>query len=498
MAKKKAAPSRPRRKPQASAQPRMPVRPRPATPAPARSLAPAPAAPLAVIVLAAGEGKRMQSALPKVLQPLAGRPLLQYVLDAARSLNPAAIHVVYGHGGQAVPAVFAHEPVSWVRQAQQLGTGHAVMQVVPLLSAGQRVLILYGDCPLLTTATLQALLQAAGPEGVGLLTVNASDPSGYGRVLRNASGRVQAIVEERDATTKQRRVRECNTGVLTLPGARLAKWLERLDNRNSQGEFYLTDVIALAVRDRVSVQPLIAPDEREVQGVNDRLQLAAAESAWRTRQTRKLMLQGATLIDPARVDIRGEVRVGRDVVIDVNVVLEGKVELGDGVKIGANCQIRNAQIAAGTEVFPNCVIDRAVIGPDCRIGPFARLRPEAVLAEQVHVGNFVEIKKSRIGARSKANHLTYLGDAQVGAGVNVGAGTVICNYDGVNKWPTTIEDDAFIGSGSMLVAPVQIGAGANIGAGSTISRTAPAGQLTVARARQVTIPGWKRPTRRGT
>jgi len=286
--------------------------------------------------------------------------------------------------------------------------------------------------------------------------------------------------------------------VLTVPASRLTKWLSRLENRNSQREYYLTDVIALAVRDRVGVRPLIAADEREVQGINDRVQLAAAESAWRMRQARKLMLDGVTLIDPARVDVRGVVSVGQDVVIDVNVVLEGEVKLGDGVRIGPNCLIRHAQIAAGTEVFANCVIDRAIIGPDCRIGPFARVRPESVLAEQVHVGNFVEIKNTRIGAGSKANHLTYLGDATVGAGVNVGAGTVTCNYDGVNKWPTTIEDDVFIGSGSMLVAPVQIGAGANIGAGSTISRGAPAGQLTLARARQVSIPGWKRPIKRQT
>jgi bifunctional UDP-N-acetylglucosamine pyrophosphorylase/glucosamine-1-phosphate N-acetyltransferase len=460
--------------------------------------APQAAQPLAVIILAAGAGKRMKSALPKVLQPLAGKPLLQYVLDTARSLNPAAIHVVYGHGGEAVPAAFAHEAVSWVQQAEQLGTGHAVMQAAPLLTADQRVLILYGDGPLVTRETLQALLHAAGREEVGLLTVNASDPTGYGRVLRNASGRVQAIVEEKDATARQRRVVECNTGVLTVPASRLTKWLSRLENRNSQREYYLTDVIALAVRDRVGVRPLIAADECEVQGINDRVQLAAAESAWRMRQARKLMLDGVTLIDPARVDVRGVVSVGQDVVIDVNVVLEGEVKLGDGVRIGPNCLIRHAQIAAGTEVFANCVIDRAIIGPDCRIGPFARVRPESVLAEQVHVGNFVEIKNTRIGAGSKANHLTYLGDATVGAGVNVGAGTVTCNYDGVNKWPTTIEDDVFIGSGSMLVAPVQIGAGANIGAGSTISRGAPAGQLTLARARQVSIPGWKRPIKRQT
>jgi len=454
--------------------------------------------PLAVIILAAGAGKRMKSALPKVLQPLAGKPLLQYVLDTARSLNPAAIHVVYGHGGAAVPTAFAHEAVSWVQQAEQLGTGHAVMQAAPLLAADQRVLILYGDGPLITRETLQGLLDATAGDEVGLLTVKASDPTGYGRVLRAASGRVRAIVEEKDATAKQRRVDECNTGVLTVPGARLTRWLNRLNNRNSQREYYLTDVIALAVRDRVTVRPVVAADEREVQGINDRVQLAAAENAWRMRQARKLMLEGATLIDPARVDVRGVVSVGEDVVIDVNVVLEGEVKLGAGVKIGPNCLIRHAQIAAGTEVFANCVIDRAIIGPDCRIGPFARVRPESELAERVHVGNFVEIKKTRIGAGSKANHLTYLGDTTIGAGVNVGAGTVTCNYDGVNKWPTTIEDDVFIGSGSMLVAPVQIGAGATIGAGSTIVRGAPAGQLTVARTRQVSIPEWQRPTKRRT
>ncbi|HTV78500.1 MAG TPA: bifunctional UDP-N-acetylglucosamine diphosphorylase/glucosamine-1-phosphate N-acetyltransferase GlmU [Steroidobacteraceae bacterium] len=468
------------------------------TPAKRAARAAAAPQPLVVIILAAGAGKRMKSALPKVLQPLAGRPLLQYVLDTARSLEPAAIHVVYGHGGEAVRAAFAHEPVSWVHQAQRLGTGHAVQQVAPLLSANQRVLILYGDGPLLTTETLRQLLQAAGRDGVGLLTVNASDPAGYGRVLRNARGGVQGIVEEADATAKQRRLHECNTGVMTLPAAALGRWLARLGNRNAQREYYLTDVIGLAVRERVAVRPLVAADEQEVQGVNDRVQLAAAESAWRARQTRRLLLDGATLADPARVDVRGTVSVGEDVQIDVNVVFEGDVRLGHGVKIGPNCVIRSARIEAGTEVFANCIIDRAIIGPRCRIGPFARIRPETELSEQVHVGNFVEVKKSRLGARTKANHLTYLGDAVIGADVNVGAGTVTCNYDGVNKSVTTIEDDVFIGSGSMLVAPVHIGAGANIGAGSTISRSAPAGQLTVARTRPVTIPGWKRPKRRDT
>jgi bifunctional UDP-N-acetylglucosamine pyrophosphorylase/glucosamine-1-phosphate N-acetyltransferase len=454
--------------------------------------------PLVVIILAAGAGTRMKSALPKMLQPLAGKPLLQHVLDSARGLNPAAIHVVYGHGGETVPRAFAHEKVSWVLQAQQLGTGHAVMQAAPQLGANQRALILYGDVPLITTATLQALLQAAGPDGVAVLTFNASDPRGYGRVVRNAAGRVRAIVEEQDATAKQRRLRECNTGVITLSAKQLTKWLGQLDNRNSQREYYLTDLIALAVRDRVAVRPLVAPDEQEVQGVNDRIQLAAAEGIWRARQTRKLMLDGATLIDPARVDVRGEVSVGQDVVIDVNVVLEGEVKLGDGVRIGPNCLIRNAQIAAGTQVFGHCFIDHAIIGPNCNIGPFARFRPHSVLAERVHIGNFVEVKNTRIAAGSKANHLTYLGDATVGAGVNVGAGTITCNYDGTNKWPTTIGDKAFIGSGSMLVAPVEIGAGATIGAGSTIVSTAPAEQLTLARTRQVSIAGWKRPVKRGT
>jgi bifunctional UDP-N-acetylglucosamine pyrophosphorylase/glucosamine-1-phosphate N-acetyltransferase len=456
------------------------------------------AQPLVVIILAAGAGTRMKSALPKVLQPLAGKPLLQHVLDSARALNPAAIHVVYGNGGEAVPQAFADEKLSWVRQAQQLGTGHAVMQAAPLLSAGQRVLILYGDVPLITTATLQALLQAAGPDGVAVLTFNASDPGGYGRVVRNAAGRVRAIVEEQDATAKQRRLRECNTGVITLSAKQLTKWLGQLNNRNSQGEYYLTDLIALAVRDRVAVRPLVAPDEQEVQGVNDRVQLAAVEGVWRARQARKLMLDGATLIDPARVDVRGQVSVGQDVVIDVNVVLEGDVKLGDGVRIGPNCLIRNTQIAAGTQVFGHCFIDHASIGPNCNIGPFARFRPKSVLAERVHIGNFVEVKNTHIGAGSKSNHLTYLGDATVGAGVNVGAGTITCNYDGANKFPTTIGDKAFIGSGSMLVAPVEIGAGATIGAGSTIVSNAPAEQLTLARSRQVSIAGWKRPVKRGT
>ena len=470
---------------------------KPARKSPTRSRAvPAAARPLAVVILAAGAGKRMRSVLPKVLQPLAGRPLLQHVLDTARTLEPAAIHIVYGHGGEAVREAFAKEPVSWVLQATQQGTGHAVMQVLPHLTPAQRVLILYGDGPLITTQTLTALLQAAGPDDVGLLTVNAANPEGYGRVLRDAKGRVQAIVEEKDATPKQRRLHECNTGVMTMPVNRLTPWLKRITNRNAQGEYYLTDVIALAVRDRVAVRPLVAADEQEVQGVNDRIQLAAAEGAWRARQSRRLMLEGATLIDPARVDVRGTVSVGQDVVIDVNVVLEGDVKLGDGVRIGPNCMIRNAQIDSGTEVFANSIIDRALIGPCCRIGPFARVRPETVLAEHVHIGNFVEVKKSRLGARTKANHLTYLGDANIGADVNVGAGTVTCNYDGVNKSLTTIEDEVFVGSGSMLVAPVHIGARATIGAGSTISRSAPAGQLTLARARQVSIPGWKRPVKR--
>ena len=449
--------------------------------------------PLAVVILAAGQGKRMRSTLPKVLQPLAGRPLLSHVLDTASALSPAAIHVVYGHGGEAVREQLASAQVNWVQQAEQLGTGHAVLQAAPQLHPDQRVLILYGDVPLISVETLQQLLEGCGPDDLALLTVEMEDPEGYGRIVRDAHGQVQRIVEEKDASDKQRAITECNTGVMAAPAKRLVQWLKQLRNANAQGEYYLTDVIAAAVKDGVAVNPLIADSEEEVQGVNDKVQLSMVEATYRLREAVTLMEAGVTVIDPLRLDVRGKVEAGRDVILDVNVVLEGHVKLGDGVKVGPNCMLREVEVGAGTEIAANSVLEKSVIGAGCRIGPFARVRPDSVLADEVHVGNFVEVKKTRLGPGSKANHLTYLGDAVVGAGVNVGAGTVTCNYDGVNKFVTTIGDGAFIGSGSMLVAPVSIGANATIGAGSTITREAPADKLTLERSKQVTVEDWQRP-----
>ncbi len=451
--------------------------------------------PLSVVILAAGQGKRMRSALPKVLQRLAGKPLLKHVIDTARTLEPAAIHVVYGHGGERVREAFAGESVEWTLQAEQLGTGHAVMQVAPKLPDDHVVLILSGDVPLNQRATLEQLVGLAGPKTFGLLTMVLDDPAGYGRIVRGKGAEVLRIVEQKDASKRELTIRECNTGVMAIPVGPLKKWLGQLRNDNAQREYYLTDVIAMAVKDRVTVTPLIAPTTIEVLGVNDKVQLAELEAAFRRMRAQELMLQGATLADPARFDARGNVTVGQDVFIDVNVVLEGEIRLGDSVRIGPNCMLRDATVGAGTEVFANCVIDRAEIGPDCRVGPFARIRPGTALQRDVHIGNFVEVKNSRIGEGSKSNHLTYLGDAIVGKGVNVGAGTVTCNYDGANKSQTHIDDGAFIGSGSMLVAPVRIGAGATIGAGSTITHDAPEGQLTLERSKQTSIPGWKRPVK---
>jgi bifunctional UDP-N-acetylglucosamine pyrophosphorylase / glucosamine-1-phosphate N-acetyltransferase len=452
--------------------------------------------PVSVVILAAGQGKRMNSDLPKVLQPLAGKPLLQHVIATARSLAPAAVHVVHGHGGDRVLESLKNEPVSWIRQAEQLGTGHAMIQTVPQLEDEQLVLILYGDVPLIRAETLRQLVTLAGTNSVALLTVILDDPTGYGRIVRDAQGRVRRIVEQRDASRRELAIRECNTGVLAVPVRRLKSWLAALRNDNAQREYYLTDIIAMAVRERVRVEPLVAPTAAEVLGVNDKIQLAEVESAYRRQRAAELMRAGATVIDPGRIDIRGNVEIGRDVEFDVNVVLEGNVRLGDRVRIGANCVVRDSTIGADTRVFPNCVIDGAVIGASCNIGPFGRFRPSSTLADHVHIGNFVEVKNTKLGAGSKANHLTYLGDAIIGARVNVGAGSVTCNYDGVNKWPTHIEDGASIGAGSMLVAPVRIGADATIGAGSTITADAPQGELTLGRARQLTIPGWKRPTKR--
>jgi bifunctional UDP-N-acetylglucosamine pyrophosphorylase/glucosamine-1-phosphate N-acetyltransferase len=434
----------------------------------ARAAAPMP---LSIAILAAGQGKRMRSTLPKVLQPLAGRPLLAHVLDTARELAPAGIHVVHGHGGEQLREAFAREPdgaLNWALQREQLGTGHALLQAMPGIPDGHLVLVLYGDVPLLGASTLRALVALAGRDALSLLTVRLDDPTGYGRIVRDARRGVRRIVEQRDASARELKIRECNSGVLVAPAVRLRKWLAQLGNRNSQREYYLTDVIAMAARDKISVRPLIAIDPLEVLGVNDRVQLATLEAACRARNARALMLAGVTVIDPARIDIRGTVECGMDVVLDVNVVLEGPVMLGDGVHVGANSVISNARIGAGTHIKPNCVIDNAQIGPRCEIGPFARIRPGSELAEGAHVGNFVELKKTRLGRGSKANHLTYLGDG------------------------------AFIGSGSMLVAPVRIGANATIGAGSTITRDAPEGELTLGRTRQKTVPGWQRPVKRKT
>ena len=452
------------------------------------------ASPLHVIILAAGEGKRMKSTVPKVLQKIAGRPMLAHAIDAARALSPQGIHVVYGHGGEAVRAAFADQPdLQWAEQAQQLGTGHAVQQAMPGVPDDARVLVLYGDVPLITAHSLQRLLDAPGR--LAVLAADLPDPTGYGRILRDPEGRVAAIVEQKDADEDQRRIRLVNTGVIAADSTALKRWLEHLGNDNAQGEYYLTDVFAAAADEYAAAEIVVVADPLETEGANDPWQLARLERAFQLRQVRVLCTDGARVADPARIDIRGTVRVGRDVEIDVDVVFEGDVELGDGVRIGPFCRIKDSTLAAGTEVRAHCDLDGACSEGAVHIGPYARLRPGTVLADGAHIGNFVETKNATVGVGSKANHLTYLGDAVVGAGVNIGAGTITCNYDGANKFTTTIEDKAFIGSNSALVAPVTIGEGATIGAGSVIGRNAPAGQLTVARARQVTLEGWVRPVK---
>jgi bifunctional UDP-N-acetylglucosamine pyrophosphorylase/glucosamine-1-phosphate N-acetyltransferase len=452
--------------------------------------------PLSIVILAAGQGKRMKSDLPKVLQPLANKPLLGHVIDGAKAIGATAIHVVYGHGGEQVKKAFASESVTWALQAEQLGTGHAVAQAMPTIPDDHDVLILYGDVPLIRTETLAQLLKHLDSNTVALLSVMLKDPTGYGRIVRDNAGNVFRIVEHKDANTKERAINEGNTGILAAPAKLLKQWLSALKNDNSQGEYYLTDVILMAAKQGCRVAAVVAPTETEVLGVNDKVQLAELEGALRKERATALMVAGATVIDPARIDIRGNVTVGKDVFIDVNAVFIGNVTLGNRVHIGPNCVISNSTIGDDTILHPNCVVDRAKVGVKCLIGPYARLRPDAELDNDVHIGNFVEVKKSHIGARSKANHLTYLGDATIGADCNIGAGTVTVNYDGVNKWRTEIGDNTFIGSGSMLVAPIKIGAGANTGAGSTITKEAPEGKLTLARAKQVTLPNWKRPVKK--
>lgn len=450
---------------------------------------------LSIIVLAAGQGTRMRSARPKVLQALAGRPLLQHVIDSSKALGADDICVVYGFGGDAVKASFAGEKLRWALQEKQLGTGHAVMQAMPGTPDSHRVLILFGDVPLIRPETLRRVIDACKGDDIAVLTVEMDNPYGYGRIVRH-NGNVVRNVEEKDANDNERRIREINTGVQCMPAARLKAWLTRLGTNNRQGEYYLTDILGMAAGDGVTVHGIRAESQVEVMGINDRKQLAEAERALQTRLVEELMAQGVGFADPARVDIRGELKCGRDVFIDVNAIFEGDVTLGDNVRIESNNLLRNCRIGDGTVVHPNCHIEGATTGTHCEIGPFSRLRPGAELAANVKVGNFVEIKKSTVADGSKVNHLTYIGDAAIGKNVNIGAGTITCNYDGANKYRTVIGDNAFIGSGVELVAPVEVGEGAVIGAGSTISKDAPAEQLTLERSRQVTVRGWKKPAKK--
>ena len=434
----------------------------------------------------------MKSDLPKVLQPLAGAPLLAHVVSRARVLQPSSIHVVYGHGGDVVRATIKDADLHWALQAEQLGTGHAVMQAMPNVADDELVLVLYGDVPLIDAGTLRQLVAAASAKSMSLLTMMLEDATGYGRIVHKR-GAIRAIVEQKDASKAQQKIREGNSGIMAVPARLLRKWLGKLRNANAQGEYYLTDVIAMAVKDKIKVTPLIAPTLAEVLGVNDKAQLAELEALYRATRARELMRDGATVIDPARLDVRGEVKLGRDVVIEPNVMFEGMVSLGDRVRVGPNVVLRDVSIGADSVIHPNSVLEQSELGTGCLVGPYARVRPGSKLGANSHVGNFVELKKTVLGEGSKANHLTYLGDAVIGKGVNVGAGTITCNYDGVNKATTTIEDGAFIGSGNMLVAPVRIGKDATTGAGSTITKDAPDGQLTLTRAKQMTIEGWKRP-----
>ncbi|WP_040260392.1 bifunctional UDP-N-acetylglucosamine diphosphorylase/glucosamine-1-phosphate N-acetyltransferase GlmU [Pseudomonas massiliensis] len=452
---------------------------------------------LDIVILAAGQGTRMRSALPKVLHPVAGRSMLGHVIHSARQLEPSGIHVVIGHGAEQVQQAFAAEDIQFVIQAQQLGTGHAVAQAQPGLDS-TITLILYGDVPLIQPATLQALLTLVNEDQVALLTVELADPTGYGRITRDGNGKVTGIVEHKDASEAQRRITEGNTGILAMPTARLAGWMGRLSNQNAQGEYYLTDIIAMAVADGLTVATQTAEEPMEVQGANDRRQLAELERYYQRREAERLMTAGVTLRDPARLDVRGEVTTGRDVLIDVNVVLEGRVVIEDSVQIGANVVIRDSTLRQGAVIKPFTHLEGVIVGEAADAGPFARLRPGTVLEARAHVGNFVELKNAHMGPGAKAGHLSYLGDASIGARTNIGAGTITCNYDGANKSRTTLGEDVFIGSNNALVAPVSIGDGATTAAGSTITSDVPAEQLAVARARQRNVEGWTRPRKKTT
>jgi bifunctional UDP-N-acetylglucosamine pyrophosphorylase/glucosamine-1-phosphate N-acetyltransferase len=447
---------------------------------------------LEIVILAAGQGTRMRSALPKVLHPIAGNSMLGHVIHSARQLDPQRIHVVIGHGADAVRERLAADDLNFVLQDKQLGTGHAVAQAVPFIES-DTVLILYGDVPLIEVETLQRLLKQVAPQQLGLLTVQLDDPTGYGRIVRDAAGKVTAIVEQKDANEAERAITEGNTGILALPFAQLGGWMSRLSNNNAQGEYYLTDVIAMAVSDGLVVATEQPHDAMEVQGANDRKQLSELERHYQLRAGRRLMAQGVTLRDPARFDVRGDITVGRDVLIDINVILEGKVVIEDDVVIGPNCVIKDSTLRKGVMIKANSHIEGAIMGEGSDAGPFARLRPGSVLEARAHVGNFVELKNAHMGEGAKAGHLAYLGDAEIGARTNIGAGTITCNYDGANKWKTVLGEDVFIGSNNSLVAPVDISSGATTAAGSTITQNVDNAQLAVGRARQKNIDGWKRP-----
>lgn len=448
-----------------------------------------------VVILAAGMGKRMRSALPKVLHPLAGKPILSHVLDTARRLSPEKICVIYGYGGERVRQTVGDDPnLIWVEQAQQLGTGHAVKQALPYLEKGSATLVLFGDVPLVKSNTLEELIGKARADNLVLLTVELDNPTGYGRIVRDSeTNRVQAIVEEKDALPSQKAIREINTGIMILPSMYLESWLDRLSNNNTQGEYYLTDIIAMAVDDGIQIETSNPSSEWEVVGVNDKVQLSSLERIYQQDIANKLMEQGVMLADPARLDVRGQLVCGNDVEIDVNCIFEGNVRLGDGVKVNANCILRNVVVADGTVIHPFSMLEDTKVGENCRVGPYARIRPGTQLDDVVHVGNFVEIKNSRIASGSKVNHLSYIGDTEMGKQVNIGAGTITCNYDGAFKYRTIIEDNVFIGSDSQLIAPVTVAKGSTIGAGSTITRDTPEGQLTLSRVKQISIAHWKRP-----
>lgn len=450
-----------------------------------------------VIVLAAGKGSRMKSTKPKVLHELAGKPMLSHVLDTANRLKPDAIHVVIGHGSDQVVDYYQDSdlPINWVEQAEQLGTGHAVAQVLPVLPKESKVLVLYGDVPLISESSLTSLTDLVNAETLALLTMDVEDPTGYGRIVRNIADEVVAIVEQKDANEEQLAIQEINTGFMAASGANLHEWLPRLSSDNAQGEYYLTDLVALAVADGKEVEACAPSSAEEIQGVNDRLQLCELECWYQSKQGEELLRQGVSLFDPNRIDIRGTLTVGTDVTIDLNCIFIGDVSLGDGVYVGANSIIKDSNIGANTTINSHSVIEDTQTADSCTIGPFARLRPGTVLASNAKIGNFVETKKANIGAGSKVNHLSYIGDAQIGEGVNIGAGTITCNYDGVNKYKTVLEDDVFIGSNSSLVAPVSIKAGATVGAGSVITKDVESAQLAVARGKQVNISNWKKPSK---